>query len=660
MRLKITLTLLVILLGLLVYIFYIDWDPDRQRTDAADGGLGPITAELSFIRIHNPSEDETLRLEKQGKRWMLIEPFVWPANEFAVQRIITQLRFLKKETSFLVEQLTQTGATLADYGLSPADLLLEFGSGDNRYQIGIGKATEIGDNLYILSVDRQYIHVVDRDLLDSLSIDIESLRDPRIFTASVFEVSSWNLQRREANNIRSRLTRNGDNWFFETPIRARADSPAVNAVLNRILQLQATSITVNNAVDLSSYGLQNPAMRIAVETENQREVLEVGDFVNAEAQNKSFRYAKREDRPTVFRIEAGLEELLADMQTRLRDRHILGLDPTQATSIAIARMDEEPLTLQRLENDEWEILIRDAGKGIVTIKADPLAVERTLERLQHLKAVPETGFINDAPTAQDLESYGLEVPRQTISVTSKWARGANAPYEVSRTEMLYLGSRLPDKPEQRYVKLRSVDYVYSIYADALEGLESDPSLFKDRSIFNLPSDAKITSLSIERLADQEIVFRLDDPEASELPPAAQAILKELPRLRAARYLPGEFASTVDVAGQSVPWAYLLSFTIDLQETEQDEAQSYKLYLSQASGPLLVGGYEAEGEIFRLEQAFIDAFGPLVFPRVKRDLPAEPFDLPETEAGDRPQPSPEATGESEEDKQTDEPASSPTA
>ncbi|MEM9157739.1 MAG: DUF4340 domain-containing protein [Verrucomicrobiota bacterium] len=626
MRLKITLTLLVIFLGLLVYIFYIDTSgPSHEDEQIADVIAPP---DVSYIRFAKPGSSTGTTLEKQGQRWMLTEPFLWPANEYAVERILSQVRFLDIETSFEVDLLAQAKASLSDYGLAPADLNLEFGAGDERSVIGIGKATDIGDNLYILSVDRKYIHVVDRSLLDSLSINIEQIRDPRIFTSNVFEVTSWNLQRDEENTVRTRIARRGDGWNFETPIRARADTPSVNTLLNRILSLDTKSIVTNDADELSPYGLQTPELRIAIETEQTREVLEIGSPVPTQDGSPSIqRYAKREDRPTIFQIEVEFQDLLANAQTKLRDRHIFGIETAEATSVAIAQIDEEPLTLQKLETGDWEILLRDPERGIVSVPGDKPAIEELLALLDNLKAIPENGFINDAPSALDLETYALEAPRFTIGVTSRYPRDDKNALEVAQTETLMRGANNPAEALSRFVKIKNTPFVYSVYSDAFENIDNDPLLFRDRNLLSIPEDANISQILIERLADKAVI--LDTQDETTVNEHTPALIAQLANLRAERYLPEAFGSSVTIAQQQKPWAYLLTLSLNSESADH----THQIYLSEAQGPVLIGGMNEKANVFRLPQAFIDPFFETIFNRIRRPIPEQPFaddPLPEAE------------------------------
>ena len=622
MRLKITLTLIAILLGLLTYIVYIDPDDDddsfaRDKTNV----LGDIAVGIDYLSIRNPTSGQVITLEHDGKNWLITEPYNWPANEFAVESILTQLRFLKSINAFETSIVSSAGASLADYGLAPAELSLQFGRKGQRHTLAIGKRTEIGGNLYILSLDQGLIHVVSRDLLDAVAIDLDRLRSPRLFSTAIFEVTSWNIQVREnASTLRARFSRQGDSWIFETPIRARADSPAVNTLLNRCLSLEAQSIVAASPSDLSPYGLQNALYRIAVESSQGREVLEIGNLV---ATDSPFRYAKREDRPTVFQLRIDFLDLLANAQTKLRQRRIFEIDATAATTVTIERRDAPTLTLQKLETGSWEVLARAPGdQGVQTFKGDTAAIAEALAWLDKLQAVPDTGFINDAPSAPDLEAYGLEVPEFSIAITSSRRHTEPTPLSAPVTETLLIGDRAPQDRQESFVKIASKDYIYSVYNDLFETIDNQPERYRERRLVDLPPGTAIKSIEISRLADGAIIATYDLSTAAPPDPQGLALAQLLSSLSAASFLPGPFSSNVEVAGRSRPWSYKLTAQT---ERAAAPAEPIELYLSETTGgPVLIGGSLARNARFRFKQDFIDAFSPIVFNRAPRERPQDPF------------------------------------
>ena len=616
MRLKITLTLLIILLGLLVYIFYID--PWEERTDdqvESTNVLGELAAQIDYLSISRSGGREAITLDRRGNRWMLASPYIWPANTYAVERIINQLQFLDAEVSFETGLVTQAGSSLAEYGLEPPDLRLEFGQNNQRYTIGVGKATAVGNRLYILSVDGDRIHVVDRSLLDSLSIELETLRDKNVFEIGIYEIESWNLQLGGVGSARTRFIRQDDDWTLETPIRARADATAVNALLHRILAIESANIRMPaNGSELSSLGLQNPEYRIAIETGTQREVLEIGIPIDPE--QPSARFAKREDRPTIFEVDLEFLDILTNAQTLLRNRDVFSIDTQAATIVKFSRSNGQTFTLQKLENDEWEISQRDEATGLIASRGDSEAITETLEWLSAVRAVPETGFVNDAPSAPDLENYGLEVPDLQIAVTSiaPDTAGSDAPLTV--TETLQIGVLNREDRSERFVKLDERPYVYLVYNDVFDRIGTQTNDFVDRVIYELGESQSIERIVITRLDENTAIF---DESYNEAGTDFTNLSNELKTLRAERFESGGYSETIEFAGAVESWAYLLSVYT------HNEAPPFVIRISELTGgPLLFGGLSDEDKLFRFEQGFIDAFHETVFDRVKRDVPENPF------------------------------------
>ncbi len=638
MRLKITLTLLAILLGLLTYIFYID-----NRTDIGDfpekrsSVLGDLAVGIDYLSIQNNATGQNITLEQNNNRWMLREPYLWPANEFAVQRILTELRFLERISSFETNIVSNSGVSLPDYGLKPSQIALMIGRGERRSTLHIGKPTEIGNNLYILSTDQSHVHVVNRSLLDSVSVNLDNLRSSRLFDIAVFEATSWNIQVREDDrNLRAWFARNGDSWVFETPIRARADSEAVNVLLNRCLSLEADSIIASNPTDLSPYGLQNPLYRIAIESDQNREVLEIGEKISPDSE---FRYAKRESRPTVFQLRIEFLEFLANAQTNLRERRIFELDITTATTATIERRDQPPLTLQKLEDGNWELLVRDESQGIQTLDGDAETISEMLKWLDELKAVPENGFVNDAPSAPDLESYGLEVPEYSITITSDRLFGSEEPLPELRTETLLIGDRRPEDRQESFIKIENRDFVYSSYNDIFSRIDNNPLRYKNKKIVDLPQTSRIQKIAIERLSDRTIIIEEEIDPTAETETSAARLAQVVSHLTIDSFNPRGFTRTVEIAGRQTPWAYKLIATVGSDDTPDAITQQVELFISETTGgPLLWGGIAQTDQGFRFKIDFIDSFSKIVFDRVARPAPENPFSskpLPNAPASDAP-------------------------
>ena len=127
MRLKLTLTLVVfnlVVFGLIIYLDRTTGDPGGDPTPS--GILGTGVENVNRIEISGPALPEPRIIERMpdDRNWKVLSPTPWPANLFAISRILNQLQFLEEEVSFYVDELAQAGQSLADYGVDPPQLVL--------------------------------------------------------------------------------------------------------------------------------------------------------------------------------------------------------------------------------------------------------------------------------------------------------------------------------------------------------------------------------------------------------------------------------------------------------------------------------------------------------------------------------------------------------
>ena len=82
----------------------------------------------------------------------------------------------------------------------------------------------------------------------------------------------------------------------------------------------------------------------------------------------------------------------------------------------------------------------------------------------------------------------------------------------------------------------------------------------------------------------------------------------------------------------------MNVTFQWASADTGHSKSVELYVSELTGgPLLVGGSIDRNSVFEFRQPFIDAFSSVVFDRIKRPVPEEPFDsdLPLPSVGEEP-------------------------
>ena len=648
MRTKVTLILLLLNVALLAVIIYArrEWQAEQDAARFSKRVLGNEAIGTTSLEITSAGQGNRIRLERSSDNtpWELKAPINWPANDFAVRRIIHELEFLEAETSFPVDGLASNGQSLADYGLKPSRLTLTFtrpspvpGAPVLSTRLEIGDTTKVGNRLYVLSPDGKKVHVVGRSLADSLIVGMEDLRTDALFTIPVFEVRSLGLQN-AAPAPRVRLRRDGARWAFEAPIVTRANKAPTEVVISGLNRLRAVDFLA--AVPAEDSGLDKPMMRVTVEGNSRRETLLVGriypgkivankDAVKKDTAPSTSYYARMEDRTQVFvtTIPDSLFEILRRAQETLREPRILDFDPSMVTSISLAAPGQpEPLVLRRNDTTGWQIA---PPSGSLAIAADTPLINNLLQRLALLSVashVPgESGYLRDAPSDAEIENFGFNLPQREISLTLAPVAPAEGGLVTPRRLTVQIGvNNLQGDSLQARVLGQS--FIYAVAADTLNSLPVAPLFYRERTVRTLPEGARITGLSLVTNTEPEktlVKIRLADGQTWDEALAAETetrrlalktVLASLTTLRAKQFVNDSFTPTTLVDGQPTPWKYTLEATLSLggaNGTPMQNLTTLKLAERSGGGAQLAGSTEF-GVVFSIEQTLLDALWALTY------------------------------------------------
>lgn len=640
MRSKFTLILLALNLGVFGYLLYSErpWSATGRMDDNRRRVLGPEAASLSALEISSATDltaapgaaARSVRLERRGEAWFLSAPLDWPANDFAVRRILNELQFLENETSFPVADLARNGQSLSDYGLDQPRLTVTCtptatDAAATPFVLKIGATPAVGNRLYILSPDGTRVHVVGQSLAAALSLDLAQLRSDQLFTIPVFEARALTLQAGAATTARTRLRRDQARWLFEAPITTRAAKTPVELLVNDLNALRvARFLPAESAPSPEATGLSTPRARITLEGNNRRESLTLGLPVTPPAPGDETveLYARLDWRttpsanepPVLFTVSIPVPVLdtLEKAQTALRDPRLLDLDPSRVTAIALAAPLLPELRIQKLDSTaDWQIA---APASAVPLRADPLLIERLLQRLQLLEAVR---FTSDAPSRLELENLGFNRPERTITLQfAPDAPASNAPASTPATVTLELAQ--PGGSDQSlYARITGQPFIYAIPPDTLGQIPVAARVYRDRALARLPEAAKITRLTLRRAGDPSSPALLDYIAGSAAPSAPVAtLLSALRDLRAKTIVREDYPATVLVDGVEKPWSYTLEATLD----PASSAGPLTLSLAERTGGMTqLMGSSSLGLVFTVEQPVLDALWTILY--APRDVPA---------------------------------------
>jgi hypothetical protein len=616
MRIRLTIFLLLANLAVFYWIYQLERDPAPN-----DAPVTPSALVIDRIEISGPALAQPRVLELRGGNWQITSPIDWPANYFAVQRILTELQFIEPEVAFTLESIEKSGQTLADYGLEKPNLSIRYGSGDTMVGLLVGEPTRAGNRIYVLNKADNRVLVLNREFLQGLMVDMQDLRSQQVFDMPLFEIRELALRITGTGGISQRvsLVRDAKRWRFETPLPAPADSIRVESALTGLTSLKANRFFESTVEESGLTGSAIP-IRITLEGSNRRQTLLVGNPVPNGSSSNPQLYARMDDNPTIFSVDAALFEPLRNPQETLRERQFLIFDPAKITSIDLG-LDDFTMTLQKLETGQWQVIRKSQQGRIQPMPADTRQVDALLKGLRELTAVR---FVNDAPSEADLERYGFREPQRVVRL-----KGG----DTERTLLIGLG-RNDDQSFNYYAKLEQSPSIYQVLPPVLELVQVDPLHYRSRVLEQLPSGARIVSLKLTDTATQTTLLDIQSATDSADPwSAALAALGSEEKQKAAAQLLAnvrKFETAGYTANHDREWRYTLTAQIILPggTDTQSESRVYR-FTERLGGTRQIGWSEHKSVAFHCTQTLIDALFTLTFTEASKDDLLQP--MPESEA-----------------------------
>jgi len=318
-----------------------------------------------------------------------------------------------------------------------------------------------------------------------------------------------------------------DKWAIDTPVSARADQDKVKSLLGDISNISAEKFADDAPKDLAAYGLTRPRLAVTVELAppepktkppetapatapatrpakpKKGKVITIAFGALADPKEKHV-FAKLADRPWVFQVK---DSLLKDLQPKLldlRDKRVLDITGKETTRIEVALSKGGSCTVEKIKGD-WHMKAPFEGP------ADESAVIGLISAVRDELTASE---FQDNPTS--LAAFGLQPPEGKILLHF---RGSD------QTTTLELG-RSSDSGQMGFVRpanSRSVAVVPS--AQFAKLLHPAPAYWR-RKVFELPDDAEIMSVELDRADGQFALRRGEDEEFTLARPVSAPADKE--------------------------------------------------------------------------------------------------------------------------------------
>ena len=366
--LKSTIALVVVLIGLVAYIYFID--SKKPASDAPEAKAKAFTVDADQIEeIHiKPASGDASRVQKTNGTWQLVEPEKAEADQGQVSNAATSLATL--EINRVVDE---NPSDLSQYGLNPPKAEIAFrakGQKDTR-QLLLGEKTATGSDLYAKTPDQKRVFLISAYLENTFERTPFDLRDKAALKFDQSKADGIEI----VHNGATALAKSGTEWALTKPYKARADFAGAEAVLTSLSSLQMQKIVENEAKDLAKYGLDKPDATITVNGGSTRASLALGK------KDGDSVYARDLSRPMVFTI-AGMTaaDLEKDAGT-LRRKDMFDGRSFNATRVELKR-GAETLSFDKSKGKDG----KDVWKNAAGKEVDAMKVDDMLTKLSNIRA----------------------------------------------------------------------------------------------------------------------------------------------------------------------------------------------------------------------------------------------------------------------------------
>jgi hypothetical protein len=402
-KLRWTLVLVAVALGLLLYLQYVELPKgDRAKeSEARAKKLAPIEA-AAVRALELPLKDGgTARVVRDGEdAWKLEAPLAWGADDGSVDGIVSALADLSVES-----EVKEIPADLAPFGFGePAKVVRVTLAEGEPIELRLGGKAPIGTTRYVLreGAERRLASVADASLF-SLEPTLLALRDKEIVRLDSEAIDSLRVTAGGKLVVAAKRepAEPGDagaepDWELAEPIADRADAPRIRHLLQDLSYLRATGFR-DGAIDEKATGLASPEAEVELRAGEKVERVAFG-----RGGGKVF--ARLEGQPVVFEVP---DRILADLPRDLfayRFKQVAALPTDRATRLALyLPRDSAQFAFAKKEN-EW---VPEASD----VSVDTYKLEDVLYALRNLEA---TALVEGGPEPAKL---GLEPPRVRVELT---------------------------------------------------------------------------------------------------------------------------------------------------------------------------------------------------------------------------------------------------
>lgn len=485
-RSRSTLIYLVVVLGLVCYLTFIDKKiPGTAEKEAAETQLFKFNQDdVTGLEVNNVHG--AFVFQKKNDHWEITSPVSTLADNATVIETIGEIANAEPQRTIPLEGSDAANEkNLKEWGLDPAAERAIIHLKDRSLELLVGRKVAINDSVYARTSGHHNapVRVIPNTVKIQLEKGLSDFRSRNVFDFPIETVTR--IATRVANTATTPAQEceadfKDGKWMLQKPLIARASGSDVKDLLNKILALRVTNFVTDDPGNLAQYGLTSPSATLSVTIGSDDEgVLQIGSPVPGKQGQV---YAQRLKSNAIVTLEQSTVNDVINALPNVRDRHVLPFDPGKASSISFSIVGRNTVHADlHKQKGVWQVMGDSAGP------ADVGKVTDLLTRLQQLETTP---VIKDS--APDLKPFGLDKPAGKITITTP---GDKTPLTLT------IGK---SENKLTYVRNSIEPFIYTVPDTSFDYFTNNISYRDKRAISLLPN--KVRSLTVTVRGEPPLVL----------------------------------------------------------------------------------------------------------------------------------------------------------
>ena len=393
------LALLLVLLGGFFYVYEIRMGPAREEAAARKGRVfSADTKDVTGVELKRL--DETVRLQRDGDTWSLLEPLKARGSRTGVDELLANVM-----TAKIDREIDPNPKSLADFGLDKpaADITLTLKDG-KTLGLQLGAKNPTGVWVYARERDKPAVFVVGESVLRDATKPVADFRDRTILAFDAKDVTGFEIVLPDDTLV---VEGAPSAWRITRPVALRADNETVREFLDKLASQKVREFVAETPAARDAYGLERP-VRVTIHSGRDKDRVSRTLLLGKVDAAKKGVYAMRAGEPSVLLVPDDVYNQVPKNVGVLRNKTLVEIDRDKVARLEI-QSPKGTVTVAR-ENGQWKIVAPQV------LAADQVEVGAVLTKLHDLRA---QGFLGE-----DAAAVARFLPKPEVQVVVTDQAGA--------------------------------------------------------------------------------------------------------------------------------------------------------------------------------------------------------------------------------------------